>query len=260
MKKSMFILVVSLFFFSAPSFAQIFVGPKIGTGISTYRLSSLLGEDWDAKPRFSNAFGVALEFPIAAGFSVQGETYLVKKGSKLEREILSPNFALTLVDENGFPIGELPLYADFTENLNYLEIPVFAKYEIPGDMVGFHVMAGPVLSLGLGGKYQISLKDEDGNSRLNAESDTYNMIFEDNGGDLEEDIEFGSSTSDLYKATDFGLGFGAGVYIEAGPGRINADLRLVMGLSNMIDTTDPDISQSNNLVQFSLSYLIAIGG
>ena len=130
------------------------------------------------------------------------------KEQNYESEILAPF---------GTVAGQF-IYDDAKVPLNYLEIPLYAKYEFRGSSSGFHLLAGPVFSVGLNGKIKYTFRDADGKTKPAGSQDSYNQILQSIGVNTQSNIEFGSSDSDDYTNTDFGVGLGVGMYIEAGSG------------------------------------------
>ncbi|MGX5817311.1 porin family protein [Chitinophaga lutea] len=109
-----------------------------------------------------------------------------------------------------------PIIDDYTEALNYINLPVMVQYHIVPE---FHLEAGPQIGFLVAAKAK-----GDGNS----------LDIKDN-----------------YKGVDFGLGFGLGYTFDMGIG-INA--RYNFGLTNVLD--DSDNSYKNSVAQIGLSYTI----
>lgn len=130
--------------------------------------------------------------------------------------------------------------ADFTTTikLSYIEFSVPATVNIPveGAPIQPRVYAGPSLGLEVG----CDVKVEGGAVSASVDCE-----------------EFGLET----KSVDFGVMFGAGVDIPAGPGAITVDGRYNLGLSNINDSTDPDLAGDvkNRSWQFLAGFMIAVG-
>lgn len=135
--------------------------------------------------------------------------------------------------------------AEFTEDdfttkikLTYIEFAVPATVNIPvqGAPIQPRVYASPAIGLELG------------------------CDVEGEGGGVSASVdceEFGLMT----KSVDFGVMFGAGVDIPAGPGAITVDGRYNLGLSNINDTDDPEFAGDvkNRSWQFLAGFMIAVG-
>lgn len=108
-------------------------------------------------------------------------------------------------------------------NLNYLNIPVLGKYTTSS---GFYGETGPQLGFLVGAK----AKSDDG------------------------DVD----VKDFYKGIDFAWAFGVGYeFAESGFG---VNLRYNLGLSNIVDDGDADVSQKNSVFQIGVTKTIPTGG
>ncbi|PYF72357.1 porin family protein [Pedobacter nutrimenti] len=140
--------------------------PKAGLSLSRQSISNVSGEGF--KTGFTA--GLGLNFQIAkSSFSIQPELNYVSEGTKIKGTNLK-------------------------YNLNYLEIPVLAKYTF-GPV---YVNAGPSLGLAVGGKEKM-------------------------------EALYGAKINKL----DFGIQMGAGVAIPAGKGSILLDGRYALGLTDV---------------------------
>ena len=132
---------------------EIKIGAKIGYSLG--KLSSTTDNIYtqDYKSTKGIDWGLIIEFPISEQFSVQPEINFTMRGGK--RSGLQPLTNNELSDQLnqflpliGKPLitNENPLYADFDNesDLNYLEIPVLAKYGWGSD-IRFYLEAGPYL-------------------------------------------------------------------------------------------------------------------
>jgi hypothetical protein len=110
--------------------------------------------------------------------------------------------------------------AEATVKLDYVEVPVLFKGRFGSGGVKPSVFAGPAVG------FKVSAKTEfDGE---------------------EEDIE------DV-KGTDFGIVFGAGLDLAAGPGSFIIDARYTLGLTTLDDSPDPG-DVKNGVWSFSVGY------
>lgn len=104
-----------------------------------------------------------------------------------------------------------------TAKLDYVEIPVLAKFQLPVEgAFSPNLIAGPALGINV-------------SAEVEAEGD---------GGSNTEDL------SDDVSSTDFGLVVGAGSDFGVGAGTLSVDFRYGLGLSS-IDDTDTDASIQN---------------
>jgi hypothetical protein len=102
---------------------------------------------------------------------------------------------------------------DTTTKLDYIEIPVLAKFQVPlSGPVSPSLFAGPTLG--------------------------FNVVSED------EDDEGNTQDLDNISGTEFGLAFGGGVDVGLSAGTLMVDVRYGLGLSNVLDS-DADQSANN---------------
>ncbi len=167
-------------------------------------IASLSGDEVDdLDSRMGLAVGGYLSVPVAPSFSIQPELLYSMKGA-------SDSFA----------------GVDVTLKLDYLEIPVLAKYTfgLPGAPVKPSIFAGPALGLKLSSKVKV----------------------EGFGESEEEDLE------DV-KDTDFGLVFGAGLAFNLGSNSVGVDVRYNLGLTS-IDDTGEGFDVKNNVISLMVSF------
>lgn len=174
--------------------AQTTFGVKAGVNFA-----SMSGDDFDGLDgRTSMAFGGFAKFQLSEKFAFQPELLLSMQGAKGS------------VEEEGIDV-------DVTAKLNYLNIPLMAKYYISE---GFSLQAGPQIGF-----------------NVLAEAKMEAM-----GQEAEEDIE------DI-KGVDFGFNLGAGYELENGLG---FEARYNLGLSNVGDWDDAD--GKNRVFSIAVSY------
>jgi hypothetical protein len=192
MKKLALVLTV----FTASVFgvnAQVQFGIKAGANLSTFT-----GDAEGAKSQIGFNAGVLVKIPVADALSVQPEAYYSGQGAK--------------GNESG---------TDFNLHVNYINIPVLLKYQLP---VGVFFETGPQLGLRMSAK-------------LKAEGQSVDM-------------------KDSYKSTDFSWAFGAGYQLPSLP--LGIDLRYNLGLAN-IAAGDGDGSVKNGVFQLGVFYLFGEG-
>lgn len=154
-------------------------------------------ESFNGKTSFH--VGAVAEIPVSDNFAVQPELLYSEQGSDYEEESF-----------------------DGTVSVNYLNIPVMAKFEVAE---GLSVEAGPQIG------FLLSAKDE----------------YDFEGGSEEEDIK------DQLKGTDFGLNFGLGYKLENG---LNFSARYNLGLSNVNDgDIDDGAEYKNGVFQIGIGFL-----
>lgn len=248
MRKFTLIVLVALFF-SVSIFSQDEKENYIGVkgGISIPQLSG--GDDnefsRDFKSRIAPNFGAFVELGVTDRFSVQTEVNFAGQGGK--RVGIQP---LTQS-----PPGLPPLppgaffYGDFknTAVLNYLEVPVMAKYKFgkknkPRVYVNGGVFYGRLLSA----KTKTS-----GSSTLYFDRDGQVPVLLPPAGTPLPPISFDAETdikNDVNK-NNFGFTGGGGVEIPVGKNYFLIDARVSRGIRNIqIDTARNGNSKTGNLV------------
>ena len=166
------------------------VGIRAGVVISKQQFDQ---GDLDVNPdsKFGLDLALIAEFPLGENFAISPEFHWMQKGSKIE-------------DINGsFP--------ESTSTLNYLEIPVLAKFTF-GDEAAFNVFFGP--SIG----YLFSGTDKDGDGNTN-------------------DIDL-----DDFNRTELGAHLGAGIRL----GPVVLDVRYILGFSNIANIDEDDDLEIHN--------------
>ncbi|HEX5112270.1 MAG TPA: porin family protein [Saprospiraceae bacterium] len=166
------------------------VGLRAGVVISKQQFDQ---GDLDVNPdsKFGLDLALIAEFPLGENFALSPEFHWMQKGSKIE-------------DINGgFP--------ESTSTLNYLEIPVLAKFTF-GDEAAFNVFFGP--SVG----YLFSATDKDGDGNTN-------------DIDLED-----------FNRTELGAHLGAGIRL----GPVVLDVRYILGFSNIANIDEDDDLEIHN--------------
>lgn len=195
--KTKIIALLILAFLACSLFSQGIVDKGIKAGIN---LANLTGDDVsdDAGMKFGIAAGGYLVYEINPMFALQPELLFTMKG--------------TFVDGEGY---------EQTTNLNYIEIPVLAKLNIPMDgMMKPAVFLGPAFGINMSATYD------------------YESDYGDDDGDIDD-----------IKSTDFGLVLGAG----ASFGKISVDARYNMGLTNIYDL-DGDPEAKNSVISLLFGY------
>jgi hypothetical protein len=110
--------------------------------------------------------------------------------------------------------------------LDYLEIPLLLKFLIPikDSNVRPTVFAGPSFGFNMSAKSKV----------------------EAGGQTFEQDLEYVAST-------DFGLVFGGGIGFPVGNGELGFDIRYILGLSTIDDSSEKD-DVKNGVLNFNLYY------
>ena len=116
---------------------------------------------------------------------------------------------------------------DLTISFDYIEVPVLLKLVIPveGSNIRPSIFAGPAIGFNT-------------TAKLKGEAD---------GDSAEEDIK------ENVKSTDFGLVFGGGLGFMIGKNELGVDIRYILGLSSIDDSSD-EIDLKNTAFSFNVYF------
>jgi hypothetical protein len=188
------------------------LGPKVGVNFANVTGSDVSGTD--SKTGF--ALGMAADFSFNEMWGIWAEAYYSMMGMKGD-------------DFFGVPI-------DFKGSINYIQIPVLAKFTIPtNSSVSPYLFAGPMFSF----KISCSVKDE-----------TANESF-----DCDEVFVSGVEV----KSLDIGFAIGGGVGFPVGSGRLGFDVRYGRGFTELIDAAGTSVDIKNNLIQIAATWMFPLG-
>lgn len=202
---------LALFAFIILSFsiqAQATFGVRAGINVATVNFQS---DGFNISPDSRVGLTVAglANIPVNESFSIQPEVHFIQKGYKFELEFF----------------GEV---TETTAKLNYLEVPIHAKYAFGNENLRFFILAGPAIGFALGGE-----------------------VEQCDGGDcISEDIEF--DDNDGFNRLDLGLSVGAGMNIGS---NFFVDLRYVLGITNLSEDDADDIKTTNRGIQIGVGYM-----
>lgn len=127
-----------------------------------------------------------------------------------------------------------------TLSLNYLVLPVMAKYAVTDN---FSLEAGPQFGYLLSAKAKDTSDDTGGGEIISYKSSASAKVEATQASS--EDIK------EYYKSFDLGLAFGGNYLIGSG---MNVGVRYIMGLSNTPKNNDDDFKFKNAVIQFSVGY------
>ncbi len=203
MKKSIFIIFLALSFvitFNAYSNSKISYGLKGGFISST--VTDLSAEDYETISRVNQPFaGIFGEYPLNENTSLTVEFLYSRKGFKDE---------ISYSMNNIYYIGDSFTYSENDElKLDYLEIPVLAKYKIANSL---YITGGPYIAMLLSAKSSYS----------------YTSTYTYAGYEFSDSDEGEEDVKENVSSTDFG--FIAG--IEGMMGNFIFGARYSMGLTN----------------------------
>lgn len=191
---------------------QLDVGIEGGIGLSSLRGEGLI-VDFDSRMGFST--GVSIQYHLNESFALKTSVLYERKGSKLE-DVMFKND----VDD---PHGVL---SDWYEELNYITVPILAKYSFGGQK-NFYVNAGPFVSYLL---------------------DAYTVIKPDHTLPRVE-VE----NTEFHNRTDFGLAAGIGGQINLNENIVlSVELRNNLGFATVKDEGEFKTNSTN--IMFGVAY------
>jgi len=213
-----------LVFTATPAQAQVDITPGVRAGF----VSASFGGDTD---QFGQAFlGIQridnVETGRRAGFSIGGFAIVDFGGPfalQPELRYIQRGYGMD-VSVTGF--GGQQTTLEGTLKVDYLDVPVLARFEFPTSGFTPHVLAGPRIGF-----------------NINAEQKT-----EGGGQSSTEDISEGVS------GTEFGLELGAGADFRIGAGTVIVDVRYGLGLTDVPDGGDLSLSNRAFMVTAGVAF------
>ena len=251
------VVLLSCCLASLASASPLTIGLRAGSSIPDLRDNggNELSKGWSS--RVAPYFGASAELEVTPAFSVQAEVAYAAQGGV--KDGLQP--IITDLSALGVPPG-VTLYARFknTAKLDYVEIPVLAKYHLcPAHRL--FVGAGPYVGFLLSAKTVTR-----GQSSIYMDPQGRQPLVFPPGSPYEGQPvppqDFGATTdgkADLH-AFNWGLQAGAGYDLPAGPGVVSLEVRGGLGLANLQkDTATNGKNVTGNLV-LALGYGMRFGG
>jgi hypothetical protein len=132
------IVLCAIIYFTSLSYGQILIGLSAGTTLSSMSVERRDLSTFKIKPIFGFNFNLITEYKINQNFSLYSGLSLSQKGFKQSiRYFYRPDVDST---------------AEMISKLNYLEIPVYLKFNTSLNKINFFYGIGPYFSLGIKGK------------------------------------------------------------------------------------------------------------
>lgn len=204
------------------SFAQILVGAKAGVYTSFIDVTDAAeGLTQNVEGLTTPTYGLVAEIG-GENFSFQPELLYTTKGFKVNEGI-------------NINLGGLPIPAGVTARtkINYLELPLLAKYKFGKEGLTFNVVAGPVVSYAINGQLDTRA----------------NLLF---------DLNPIKTTIDLdalnYERVEISASVGAEIAYETAGGAFFADARYVHGFSDLYNAPVVDLNLKNRGIGVALGY------
>ncbi|HSA95452.1 MAG TPA: porin family protein [Acidobacteriota bacterium] len=217
-------------------------------------IPNLRGKDTDIFSRnFTSRrgpyFGLTADFPLASGFSLGLDLNFTSQGGV--RRGMQP-ITMDLPDGLPIPPGTL-LYADFRNEtiLDYLEVPVLARYTMGGKVRAF-VEAGPYAGYLVRAKAVTA-----GVSALYLdEAGTMPIVIPPATEPLEVDLGAETNVRDSLVKFNVGVAGGAGVLIPFGAGELVLEARFQLGLTTLQKNPETDGHTQTGAIVVSVGYAL----
>lgn len=214
-------------------YAQVSVGLRGGVNFAkaTFDVETMDLENVNKEYLPGAYITLPVEVQLGNFFALQAEPAYIQKGINLNQE--------TEVDDES---GHIIMYdADLTTRINYLTLPVLAKGFLGNENLRVYAVAGPEIGYALNGKHKMEM------SLTNGDKTTE---------EIEEDIDFDEEEISRF---DFGMLFGAGLQIKAGPGSVILDGRYNLGLYDIDRGEEFETEMLNRGIGVSVGYMLPLG-
>jgi opacity protein-like surface antigen len=186
---------------------EIKYGIKAGLNLADWGMDA---ENTNVRPGLN--VGVLAEINFTENFAIQPEVVYSQQGTKLT--------------VNTFTYNQPPYTTEYTSKLDYINVPIAAKYYI---IDGLSIQAGPQVGFLINAKDRVEVPESIGG-----------------------DISVEQDAKDGYKKVDFSILGGIGYDLPLG---IFVQARYTYGLSNINDDKETsDVKLSNNVISFSVGY------
>ncbi len=251
------ILLLSLCTFSLSSISQkIRLGVNAGISIPDLRSNSDIEISKDYKSRFASVFGAFADFGITNNFSIKVCADYAGQGG--QRNGMQPVTNIPPQLASMLPPGQM-LYAVFdnTSVLNYLEIPVMAKWEW-GNALRYYVDIGPYAGFLLSAKQKTK-----GNSQLYLDKGG-NMAVPNPGNPGQplppQSFDATTDVKSSLKNANFGLTGGAGISKSLSKmSELILDVRAADGFTTIQKDPQNDGKSHTGGLFITLGYAVALG-
>lgn len=206
--KKIILSVAAIFAFGVVNAQEVKFGAKAGLN-----LANLTGDVEDASTKVGFNVGGFVEIKISDKFVFQPELLFSTQGAKEDYSI-------------DYGDGEVEK-SESTLKLNYLNIPLMAKYYVADK---FSLEAGPQVGFLMSAKADVDYTYSDGEGYT-------------------ESVSGSTDVKDSFKSIDFGLNLGAGYDFSD---NFSAGVRYNLGLSSISDDSESDVK--NAVISIGVGY------
>lgn len=224
MQKIQNVLTIATLLLTATfSYAQVSVGAKTGVYTSFLDVTDAAeGLTQNVEGLTTPTFGIVTEIGLGENFAFQPELLYTTKGFKISEGV-------------NINLGGLPIPAGVTARtkINYLEVPLLAKYKFGTEGLRFNIAAGPVVSYAVNGQLDTRA----------------NLLFDINP--LKTNIDLDALN---YERLEVSASIGAGIEYETSGGALFADARYVHGFSDLYNAPVVDLNLKNRGIGMTVGY------
>ena len=224
-KRLSLILILCAFVWNK-GFSQVRAGLKGGVNIATMTITEFF--EGEKKSLLGASISLPVEWKIADNFAIQPELNFIQKGFKVDQSDAID------IDRTRFKV-------------NYLELPILAKFLMPAGDIELYAAVGPYLGYALNGTIQWQY--------------TQTISGQTTLITSEEDVAFkeDKDAEAVLRRLDLGMVFSTGVQVPVGPGSILLDVRYSLGILNVVPPfIEEDIQITHSGMGLSLGYLIPL--
>lgn len=243
--------------------AQSGIGFKGGINFSNHALSDQQKDLWNANltPGFQAGAFYDLSFGGMFGLEIGG--IFSRRGTARETKVpvFSENFITSTNAQGVTTVSDFTGNIDYKEQISYLDFPVMFKFNLRGRGISPYFMAGPQLSFAMGAnRKDIFYQGNLDNYLFDGTNYTFINTTAVDDASANAELEIGSGRNDQIRPTDFGIAIGAGLSVELDFGYIVADVRYFMGMSNIVNSSNPIFDTKNRSIMINVGYMYPIGG
>lgn len=222
--KFFLILITGLLYLNVH--AQTQLGIRGGISLATITdIQEELDPDFELKSITGLNLALFAELSLTDRLAIQPEVNFLQKGSTVEASF----------------VGNADVKIE--ARINYLEVPVLAKYKFGSDKLGIQAFAGPSIGYALSGRAKTTLAGVEATEKIEFDNDIDDDGVKDQRWDLSAVLGLSGSMS-------------------AGPGQIVLDIRYAMDFTDFTkfkDTRPDDYQKSyNRVLGISLGYQIPL--
>lgn len=234
------IIILTLGTQTAFSQVELLIGGRTGINVGSFRWNAATRNNSNiiTKSKVGPHVSFVAVVKLTPWFGVQGEAGYVQRGAKRVLDLAQG----TVKNPQGQNVAVKEIHQDLVYKINYIDVPILARFQLGSDKFAFIGKLGPTFSIGLGGTGQTTLdyKNTQGVEQQ-TQSNTKKLNFDKDWGRF-----------------DIGATVAIGTEIKAGPGAIIFDLRYILGINDATKEKDIDERVKNRSFQIGIGYIVRL--